>query len=90
MEPLLTRELLGKLGQHAWRPALLGWGIGSAIVALAWVLVVRFAMGLTTLQDVAALGAVLIPACQYIHLRGPASPDAPPMARGPGAEAGCT
>lgn len=72
MDQFLTRDFLGTLGQGAWRPALIGWGLGSALVALAWVLVYRFAIGATTLQDFAALAAFL-PLAQYIHLRGHSS-----------------
>ena len=74
--PPITRELIGRIGQGAWRPSLIGWGLGSALVALAWVLVWRFACGTTTLQDFAALAAFL-PLAQYINLRGPAAPPAP-------------
>lgn len=77
MEQFFNRDFIGKLGQSAWRPALIGWGLGSALVALAWVLVYRFAIGATTLQDFAALAAFL-PLAQYIHVRG-----APSQAPGP-------
>lgn len=71
----ITRELLGRVGQSGWRPALLGWGLGSALVALAWAFVLRFAAGETTLADFAALAPVLAIVMQYVHLRGaPAQP----------------
>lgn len=67
----LSREFLGRFGQGGWRPALLGWGLGSALVALAWAFVFRFASGSTTLADFAALAPVIAVVMQYVHLRGP-------------------
>lgn len=74
---MVTRELLGRLGQQGWRPALIGWGLGSAIVALAWAFVFRFANGTTTFADFAALAPVLALVMQYIHLRGAPSQPSP-------------
>lgn len=73
---MISRELIGVFGQKGWRPTLIGWGLGSALVALAWVFVFRFASGSTTLADFAALAPVLAILMQYVHLRGPASPAA--------------
>lgn len=80
---LSLRELIGTTAQRGWRPSLIGWGLGSALVALAWALVWRFANGTTSLQDFAALAA-FIPLAQYIHIRGPASPGVQPPLPGGG------
>lgn len=73
----ITRELLGRFGQGGWRPALIGWGLGSALVALAWAFVWRFAAGTTTLADFAALAPVVGVVMQYVHMRGPPSQPSP-------------
>lgn len=82
MEALLTegsrtRNLIGKVAHAGWRPSLLGWGISSALVALAWAFVFRFWAGTTTLADFAALAPCLAIAMQYVQLRGKSSADAP-------------
>ena len=73
----ITRELLGKFGQSGWRPLVIGWGLSLALVALAWVLVYRFAIGATTSADLIALGGAILPLMQYIHLRGAPMPPSP-------------
>lgn len=70
MDQIFTREVLGRVGQHGWRPGLIGWGIGLPIVALMWVVVVRFALGVTTLQDLGALLLAIVPFVNYIRERG--------------------
>jgi len=80
MQLRITRELIGRVGQGGWRPALLGWGLGSALVALAWAFVWRFANGSTTLADFAALAPVIAVVMQYVHLRG--APSTPPSTGG--------
>lgn len=79
LEGSRTRRLIGSVAHAGWRPTLLGWGIGSALVALAWVFVYRFANGLTTLQDFAALAPCLAIAMQYVALRGKGGGDAAPF-----------
>lgn len=66
-----VRTLVAKVGQEGWRPSLIGWGLGSALVALAWVFVYRFAIGATTLADFAALAPIVAIIMQYIAARGP-------------------
>lgn len=73
----ITREVLGRFGQGGWRPALIGWGIGIPIVALFWVIVIRFALGLTTIADIVAFGALLAQFARYVELRGQPSIPSP-------------
>jgi hypothetical protein len=74
---MVTRELIGRIGQSGWRPSLIGWGLGSALVALAWAIVFRFALGAASLTDLAALVAAGVPLVQYIRLRGAPSQPSP-------------
>lgn len=77
MELKLTRELLGTLGQAGWRP-FTAWGIGLALVGLAWAFVFRFATGATTMQDFIALGGVVVPLLQQSFLRSAERMNGPP------------
>lgn len=74
---MVSRELLGRIGQSGWRPSLIGWGLGSALVALAWGVVFRVWTGSATVADLAVLGGTLVPLLQYIHLRGAPSIPSP-------------
>jgi hypothetical protein len=74
---MLTRELLGRVGQGGWRPALIGWGIGIPLVALFWIIVIRFAMGATTIMDLVAFGGMLAQFARYVELRGAPSQPSP-------------
>lgn len=56
---------------------MIGWGLGSAVVGLAWAIVFRFAAGAASLTDLAALVAALVPLGHYIHLRGAPSIPSP-------------
>lgn len=77
------RSLVGKFGQEGWRPSLIGWGLGSALVALAWAFVYRFAIGATTLADFAALAPIVAIVMQYIAARGPGRRGALPQSPTP-------
>lgn len=77
MDFKITRELLGRFGQGGWRPALIGWGIGIPIVALFWIIVIRFAMGLTTVMDLVAFGGMLAQFWRYMEMRGAPSIPSP-------------
>jgi hypothetical protein len=68
-----ARLLFGKVAHEGWRVSLIGWGIGSAMVALAWAFVYRFASGAFQLQDVAALAPIAGLLMQYVQLRGAGS-----------------
>lgn len=81
-----AREFFGTLGQRGWRPALIGWGLTLALVALAWVFVWRFAMGQTTLADFAALAPILAVVMQHVHQRGPSGLPLPPRVNRPNAD----
>lgn len=73
----LTRELIGRFGQGGWRPALIGWGIGIPLVALFWIIVIRFALGATTVMDLVAFGGMLAQFARYVELRGRPIPSSP-------------
>ena len=73
----LARSLIGRFGQSGWRPSLLGWGLGLALVTLAWVIVYRFAIGATTTTDLVALGGIALQFSRYVELRGRPSEPSP-------------
>lgn len=69
MEGILSRETLGRFGQHGWRPGLIGWGIGLPLVALMWVVVYRVAIGTASLTDLGVLLGGVIPFVNYMRER---------------------